>query len=176
MFRRRPDTPGPDAAPDAPYEPDHAVCDAEQIVRDAWAAELAEQHGRMEAALQAVSGQCDGAYRRLAAAQRGGDPKKIAAAHAALETALEALRRNEIVCERTHQAFLEEMEVLGRATAVSALARELEGGVLTGGGQPDSPPLPTRPAPASAPAHGGRRVRGLLGRLPALWAANWPSR
>jgi hypothetical protein len=164
MFRRRPGAPDPD--PTMPPESGRAVSDAEQIVRDARMAQLAEQRGRMDAALRAAGGQYDGACRRLTAAQRGGDPKKIASAHTALEAALEARRRTEIVSGHAHQAFLEEMELLGRAIAFGALARELEcGGALSGGGHRDTSPLPARPAPASQAAGGRRRVRGMLGRL-----------
>jgi hypothetical protein len=173
MFRRRPGAPAPDPDVFASPGPGRAVSDAEQIVRDARMVQLAEQHGRMDAALKAAGGQYDGAYRRLTAAHRGGDPGKIVSAHTALETALEAWRRAEIVCGHAHQAFLEEMELLGRAAAFSVLAREQEGGgAPVGGGHRDTSPLPARPAPAARAAGGRRRVRGILGRFLAPRVAN----
>jgi hypothetical protein len=177
MFRRRPGATAPTLLlPSvAPNEPGHAVADAEQIVRDAWTAHLSEQHNRAEAALQAANAQCDAAYKRLAAAQRGRDPKKIALAHTALETALVAQRRSEMVCERTHEAFLAELDLLGRACAVRALARQLEGGDLPAGdGHVDTSSLPLRLALSGLGA--ARRFRRWLGRLSAPRAANRLSR
>ena len=191
MFRRRAGGSGPDSsqyptrspseplpqspAPVAQSEPGHTVSDAEQVVRDAWTAELSTQHNRMDAALKVASEQCDDAYKRLALVQRGGDPKKIAAAHIVLEAALVNLRRSELVCERTHQAFLAEMDLLGRASAVHGMARELErGGLSAAASHPEAAPLPNRPAPA--PSGFRQRARRRLGRLLGSAKANRPSR
>jgi len=81
MFGRRREVP-----------PDDAVHAAEEIVRRAWVEELLRRKDHLDVALQTAFGYCDVAHQRLAAAQRGGDPRKIGAARARAQRAVDTTR------------------------------------------------------------------------------------
>jgi hypothetical protein len=85
---RRRDRPARQAEP-SPTAQEQAVRDAEAIVCLAWAKELLHQNDRTAIALDAARRECQAARERLAAAQHGGDPRRISLAHAMLEDALE---------------------------------------------------------------------------------------
>jgi hypothetical protein len=130
------------------------VRDAEEIVRRAWGQELFRQRDHMEFALHAAGEDRDTAYRCLAAAQRDGDPRKISAAHIALEQALEAIRKSSVACDRLRPALRAELGLLARAAkehAVVSLVCQVEQGGSALTGQPLEP--------RGGPARSGRPVR-----------------
>jgi hypothetical protein len=118
MFRRKPPARVPDAAAA------RAVWAAEEIVCDAWAQELSRQQDRTDHAAQVALTRYDSACLRLTAAQLAGDPRRIAACQAVVELARETLHKRSLAAGRGHQFFLDEMELLARASTARALARE----------------------------------------------------
>jgi len=104
----------------------HAVRSAEEIVHKAWAHELLRHHARLEFTRSADCHDRDTAAERLAAAQRDGDPRKIGAAHIALESALEAVRQSTLACDRigrTLRAELDGKARVGKERAITSLVR-----------------------------------------------------
>ena len=91
---------------------DRAVREAEEIVRRAWARELMRRADHMDLAAQAAFAGCDTAARRLAAAQRDGDPWKIGVARAAALLALDTTRAAVLARDRARRALREELRVL----------------------------------------------------------------
>jgi len=135
------------------------VWDAEELVRRAWRLELLRQRDRIQFAVRAADHDCDTAHEVLAAAQRDGDPHVIAAAHDALEQALETARRSAAVCERTSQALRTELNLLAGADTV----RPVTAPVYRLGGERSAPT-----AQASAtPGTRSHAVRRLLIVLPS---------
>lgn len=108
---------------------DRSVWDAEEVVRRAWTLELLRQQDRLQFAVRAAEHDCDIAHELLAAAQCDGDARAIATAHYTLEQALDAVHRNALACERTHEALRAELDLLaraGKARAVAVAADRLE--------------------------------------------------
>ena len=117
MFRRR-SRAAAAAASAAPGEAvrsaEAAVLDAERIVREAWAGELARQQAHADYLRRVAATRCDIAYWSLLGAQRGGNPRKIAAAHVVLEAAMTTLRGCVVACERIRQEIETEKDRLER--------------------------------------------------------------
>jgi hypothetical protein len=104
------------------------VWDAEGTVRQAWAHELLRQQSHLEFARSAASQDRDTALECLAAAQRDGEPRKISAAHAVVEQALEAVRQSSLACDRIRRSLRVELDLQARAAkerAVASLVRQL---------------------------------------------------
>jgi hypothetical protein len=138
---------------------DRSVRDAEEIVRQAWRLELLRQRDRMQFALRAADHDVDTAHEVLAAVQRDGDPYAIAAAHDALQQALETARRSAAACERTSQALRTELDLLAGA----GTARPVTAPVYRLGADRSAPTAQASRAPG-APF---RAVRRLLVVLPS---------
>lgn len=127
MFRVRRRSRTARAATMPPAE--NALRGAEEIVRRAWARELLRRRERAQFDLRAATDDEDAARERLASAQRDGEPWMIAAAHAALERAIEASRASTRACDRTRRTLRTELELLEQATrdrALSDLVRQME--------------------------------------------------
>ena len=74
------------SAPTSSPEPaDDVVAHAEDVIRDAWLRALRAECADARAEMQAASAHCDVAWRNLAVALLGRDPKAIAVAYADLE-------------------------------------------------------------------------------------------
>jgi len=95
---------------------DRAVRGAEEIVRRAWARELLRQCDDAEFAVRMAEDVADDAYRYLSSAQRDGDPRKIAAAHAALERAIEATRESAEAYAQVRRTLRAELNLLTQST------------------------------------------------------------
>jgi hypothetical protein len=154
----------------------HAVRDAEQFVRGAWERELLRQRDHMQFALHAAYQDRDTAYACVAEAQRDGDPRKIAAAHAALETALDTARRSAAACDQLRRTLRAERDLLGWAPR-SAWSHPVPANQGTSGRR--SPPSPRRRRMRRAgnrgPASrcGGARVASASGCATCARAGSW---
>jgi hypothetical protein len=101
---------------------------AEEIVRRAWALELLRRRDHMQFAQQAAGDDVNIAYGHLAAAQRDGDPRRIATAHASLERAIEATRASARARDQMRRTLQAEFDLMARAArdqAVSGLVRRI---------------------------------------------------
>lgn len=103
-----------DGAALPPIAHERAVDTAEAVVRRAWAEELLGQRDHVEFAVHAAQEEREAAYRGVAAAQRDGDPRKISAAHVALERALHVVRISTLERDRVRQTLSAELDLLAR--------------------------------------------------------------
>lgn len=145
--------------------------DAEAIVCLAWAEELLRQNERTAIALNAARQEYQAASDRLVAAQHCGDPRRISAAHAALEDALEVHRAREAASEQVRRALGTVLNTLARTRkAYISAARHVQDEPRI-----DTPSTATPDPPRRRAASGGRtpeiagqalcRARRLLARL-----------
>jgi hypothetical protein len=100
---------------------EQAVGAAEAVVRRAWAEELLRRRDHAQFAVHAAQQDCEAAYRRVAAAQRDGDPRRIGLAHAALERAVEAVRASTLERDRVLQTLSAQLDLLARVARESVL-------------------------------------------------------
>jgi hypothetical protein len=95
--------------------PDLVVCEAEQIVCQAWESVLMDRGGRMESMVQAARANCHTASRLMGEAQRGGDPDELSTAGANLREALDVTHRSALAAQRVRDALSAELDLLTRA-------------------------------------------------------------
>ena len=129
MFRPWRRTRAGHGAPSPLVADNQAVRTAEAIVCRAWALELLRRRDQLEFEVSAAYEDCAAADRRLTAAQRDGDPRKIELAHAALERALAAARASTLTRDRALPELRAQVDRLNHVTRermVWALLRRLE--------------------------------------------------
>jgi len=144
---------------------------AEEIVCDAWAQELLRRQGHTDHDVQVALARYDRACRRLTAAQQAGDPRRIAAGHSAMELARETLHKRSLAAGRAHQFLLEEMDLLDRASAVRARARESEQDAAAANAEPCETTAHTDRRVIAKPRL-RQRARRWLDSLAEPWPAN----
>jgi hypothetical protein len=93
-----------------------------------WALELLRRRDHAQFALRAAVDDVDTAYGHLTSAQRDGDPRKIATAHAALERAIKDRRTSAEASRQVRRTMQAELDLLAHAArdhAVTALVRQM---------------------------------------------------
>lgn len=167
MRNRRGERPAGDADP-SPAVRDQAVRDAEAIVCLAWSEELLRRNERTAISLNAARQEYRAASERLVAAQHCGDPRRISAARAMLEDALEAHRAQEAASEHVRLALGAVLSTLARTRKayVSAARRVQDGPGAATPSTAGAGPSHRQVASGGVPELVGRVLRR-LGRLAA---------
>lgn len=159
MRNRRGERPAGDADP-SPAVRDQAVRDAEAIVCLAWAEELLRRNERTAISLNAARQEYQAASERLVATQYCGDPRRISAARAMLEDALEVHRAQEAASEHVRLALRAVLGTLARTRKgyVSAARRVQDG-------EGPATPSTATPDPSRRRVTSGGGVPEFVGRV-----------
>lgn len=95
-------------------KPDRTVHAAEELVRRAWALELARRCGREEYSLRIERENCDAALALLVAAQRDGDPRQISVARTVASLSRDAFHAALAARDQARRTLHGELRLLTR--------------------------------------------------------------